>query len=332
MKPHAKVKPTGRFSRQTLFLAAVILLCAAVLGVFAISQFRWDGNPIDGRRAYDYLKQLCALGPRRSGSPAMTAQQKLLIEHFKKLGGKVELQKFDATNPADGSPVPMTNIIVRWNPQYENRILLCGHYDTLPFPLRDPVNRRGVFVGANDNGSGIAVLMELAHHVAAMRLPFGVDFVLFDGEEFIFKEDDPFFLGSEYFARQYAAGHAGYRYRYAVLLDMVGAADLQIYQEKYSVSWDDTRPLVDQIWATAARLGVGEFIAVPEYWIRDDHEPLHQIAGIPACDVIDFDYSPWHTQGDTPDKCSASSLAKVGWVMYAWLKGLEHEQGMKDKG
>ncbi len=332
MKTPPKVKPTGRFSGQTLFLAAVILLCAAVLGVIAIGHLRGDRNPIDGQRAYDYLKQLCALGPRRSGSPAMTAQQKLLIEHFEKLGGKVELQRFSAPDPRDGSPVPMTNIIVRWNPQYGDRILLCGHYDTLPFPLRDTVDRRGVFVGANDNGSGIAILMELAHHMAAMRLPFGVDFVLFDAEEYIFSEEDRFFLGSEYFARQYAAGHPDYRYRYAVLLDMVGAADLRIYQEKHSVSWDDTRPLVDQIWATAARLGVGEFIALPKYDVRDDHVPLHRIAGIPACDVIDFDYPPWHTQGDTPDKCSASSLAKVGWVMYEWLKGLEQEPRMKDKG
>ena len=113
-----------------------------------------------------------------------------------------------------------------------------------------------------------------------------------------------------------------------VLLDMVGAADLQIYEEQHSVSWDDTRPLVDQIWATAARLGVGEFIASAE--IRHSATTTCRcttLAGIPACDVIDFDYPPWHTQGDTPDKCSASSLAKVGWVICEWLKGLEQEQG-----
>ena len=162
--------------------------------------------------------------------------------------------------------------------------------------------------------------------MASLDLPFGVDFVLFDGEEFIFSEDDHFFRGSEYFARQYAAqraksaGQSKYRYRCGVLLDMVGDANLQIYQEGYSVSWPDSRSLVDEIWATARRLGVGEFITQPKYTIRDDHLALHDIAGIPACDIIDFDYPPWHTQGDTPDKCSASSLAKVGWVLREWLK------------
>ena len=169
----------------------------------------------------------------------MAAQRELLVSHFKKLGGKVELQRFDARDPRDGSAVPMANIIVRWNPEKQDRILLCGHYDTLPFPLRDPQNPRGRFVGANDNASGVAILMELAHDMKSLDLPFGVDFVLLDGEEFIFHEQGHYFLGSEHFAREYAAGRLSGRYRCGALLDMVGDADLQIYEEYNSVSWDD---------------------------------------------------------------------------------------------
>ncbi len=320
-----KAKPPRRFSGQGWFLAAVVVLCVLVIGGIVLGRMRirpasWRHNPIDGQRAYGYLAQLCDLGPRRSGSPAMAAQQKLLVAHFQKLGGQVELQRFTAPDPRGGPRVPMANIIVRWNPQAKERILLCGHYDTLPLPMLDPDDPQGVFVGANDNGSGIAILMELAHHMATLPPSLGVDFVLFDGEEYIFSEHDRFFLGSEYFARQYAAGTAGYRYRYGVLLDMVGQTDLQIYQEVHSMGWKDTRPLVEQIWATADRLGIDEFIARPKHSVGDDHVPLHDIGGIPASDVIDFDYPPWHTQGDTPDKCSAASLAKVGWVMYEWLK------------
>ncbi len=343
MKKTAKTKPARRFSAQTLFLAAVVLLCLLFGGILlwpapkpagqggsTADRTRLEDIPFNGARAYDYLKQLCALGPRRSGSPAMAQQQKLLVAHFEKLGGKVEMQRFSVPHPLDGSPVPMANIIIRWNPQSRERILLCGHYDTLPFPMLDPENPRGVFVGANDNASGIAILMELAHQMADLRLPLGVDFVLLDGEELIFQEKDgqkgEFFRGSTHFARQYAAGHANYRYRYGVLLDMVGNADLQICQEQNSLLWPDTQPLVEQIWATAARLGLSEFIAQPGWKVDDDHVPLHNIGGIPTCDVIDFDYPPWQTEGDTPDKCSASSLAKVGWVISEWLKGL------KDKG
>ena len=275
--------------------------------------------PFDGAGAYEYLKKICAIGPRPSGSPGMAAQQKLLTEHFTKLGGKVELQRFDGRNPDDGSSVPMANLIVHWHPQSKDRVLLCTHYDTLPYPLRDPTNKRGRFVGANDGASGAALLMALAHDIPKLQTRYGVDFVLFDAEEFIFQEDQPYFQGSEHFARQYVEKPPPYKYRWGVLLDMVGDAHLDIYQERNSMWWEDTRPLVEEIWATAARLGVREFIAKRKHEVRDDHLALHNIAGIPACDIIDFDYPAWHTRADTPERCSALSLAKVGWVLREWL-------------
>lgn len=287
------------------------------------SNVRLEEIPFNGARAYEYLKQLCAIGPRRSGSPGMQTQQKLLAEHFSRLGGKVHLQQFRVRHPVDGSPVPMANLIVQWRPEAKERVLLCTHYDTLPYPMRDPQNPRGTFVGANDGGSGVALLMELANEMPSLELRYGVDFVLFDGEEFIFRESDRFFLGSEYFARRYVAERPSYRYRSGVLLDMVGDADLQLYQERNSMWWKDTRPLVEEIWATARRLGVSEFIPRKKYEVSDDHLPLNNIAKIPTCDIIDFDYPAWHTQADTPERCSALSLAKVGWVLREWLKGLQ---------
>jgi hypothetical protein len=287
------------------------------------SQLRVEDIPFNGERAYKYLKQVSAIGRRPSGSPGMEAQQKLLAAHFRKLGGEVEFQRFRARHPGDGSAVPMANLIVHWNPKSKQRILLCAHYDTLPFPMLDRRNPRGTFVGANDGASGVAVLMELGNEMPNLSCKYGVDFVFFDGEEFIFSEWHRYFLGSEHFARVYAKNPPPYRYRWGVLLDMVGDADLQIYQERYSMSWNDTRPLVEEIWATARRLGVKEFIPRKKYAIRDDHLALHDIGKIPACDVIDYDYPPWHTQGDVPERCSALSLAKVGWVIREWLKTVE---------
>lgn len=172
--------------------------------------------------------------------------------------------------------------------------------------------------------------MELGKHMPALAGPWGVDFVLFDGEEFVFddqRDRDYYFIGSTYFARDYAANPPPHQYRWGVLLDMVGDAQLQIYQEKNSVWY--ARPLVTQIWATAHRLGVTEFIRQTRHEIRDDHLRLNEIAKIPTCDIIDFDYprprapSYWHTEADTPDKCSAASLAKVGWVVLEWLKSVQ---------
>lgn len=284
------------------------------------SQLTLAQIPFNGARAYEYLKEICAIGTRVSGTAGMQAQQKLLAEHFYKLGGKVSWQEFRVRHPLTGAPVNMANLLVQWHPERKERVLLCAHYDTRPFPDRDPRDRRGTFLGANDGASGVAVLMEMAHDMPKLNGPLGVDFLLFDGEELVYSDQDRYFLGSEYFAREYAAQPPPYRYRWAVLLDMVGDGDLQLLQERTGLWWVDSRPLVKQIWATAHRLGVKEFIPRTGQEIRDDHLALHDIAGIPSCDVIDFDYPHWHTTGDTPDKCSALSLAKVGWVIEEWLK------------
>lgn len=327
-----------RLDGQSIFLGAVIL--GSVVGLSYLVFFHGNGHagnqtsrtslrnsPVDAKRSFRYLEAVCAIGPRPSGSPGMTAQQKLLREHFERLGATVELQGFNSRHPEDGSATPMANLIVTFHPDRKERVLLCAHYDTRPYPDRDPRRPRGRFIGANDGGSGVAVLMELGHHLRELDRSFGVDLVLFDGEEFVFDERmGKYFLGSEHFAREYVAAPPAHRYIAAVLLDMVGDAQLQLFQERNSVSWPDSRPIVEEIWGTARRMGVTEFIHRPKHEIRDDHLALHDIARIPAIDIIDFDYprsssaSYWHTEADTPDKCSGESLAKVGAVVLEWLK------------
>ncbi len=335
-------------SGQMLFLGAVVtagvLVAAALLfdplghsaappsatvSKLTVDDIRQRGG-FDGREAFDYLKQLSAIGPRPSGSAGMIAQQKLVTGHFKKLGGQVSFQEFRARNPQDGGGVPMANMIVQWHPDRKQRILLCTHYDTLPLPLRDKENPKGVFLGANDGASGVAVLMELAKSIPQIKSNYGIDFVLFDGEEFVFRTStrfdpgDPMFLGAEHFARQYVVDPPTYKYRWGVLLDMVGGENIQLYKEGNSSDWRDTAPLVSDIWSVAGRLGVREFIPhVRERdYIEDDHLALHNVGRIPTCDIIDLSgyYDYWHTQKDTPEHCSALSLAKVGWVMLEWLK------------
>jgi len=325
-----------KVSGQTVFLVFVVIGSCLALGyVFLtqppnlleepqgqVSRLALDDIPFNGRRAFGYLEKICDLGPRMSGSDGMRKQQKLLAEHFRKLGGHVTFQRFQVRHPLTGQPVPMANLVVQWHPQRRERILLCAHYDTRPYPDRDPLRPRGTFVGANDGASGVSLLMELAHDMPQLESRYGVDFVLFDAEEFCFfnSEKDRYFIGSEYFARRYVAQPPEHRYRYGVLLDMVGDADLQIYYERNSVSWPDTRKMVYEIWKTARRLGVREFVSRKKYEIRDDHLKLRLIGKIPTCDIIDFDYPYWHTEGDTPQRCSALSLAKVGWVLNEWIK------------
>jgi hypothetical protein len=239
------------------------------------------------------------------------------------------MQPIDANlDRRTGRPVPMANMIVTWHPEATERILLCAHYDTRPLPDQDqdPQQRRsGVFVGANDGASGVAALMEMAHHIPPEASGMGVDFVLFDAEEYVFDDQrDDYFLGSRHFAQQYRRNPPSHRYVAGVLLDMVADARLSVYQEQHSAAWPDTRPIVKEIWSTAEQLGVREFVPRARYLVRDDHLPLHEIARIPVCDVIDFEYPDrtnryWHTTADTPENCSAESLEKVGRVILTWL-------------
>lgn len=291
------------------------------------SKMKLADIPFDGQRAYGYLLDLCAIGPRISGTEGMQRQQAYLQAHFEKLGGHVTFQRFAARHPLDGARVELANLIVEWHPERKERILLCAHYDTRPFPDQDPIDPRGIFLGANDGASGTAVLCEMAHYMPELDSRYGVDFVLFDAEELVYDSDrDPYFLGSEHFAREYAARPPAHRYRWGVLLDMVGDKHLQIYREINSMRTREQRELVAAIWNTARELGVREFIHANKYEIRDDHIPLNNIARIPTINIIDFEYptargpSYWHTTRDVPENCSPESLAKVGWVVKTWLQ------------
>ena len=120
-----------------------------------------SGNPLNAARAYGYLQEICAIGPRISGSPGMRQQLRLLRQHFAKLGGNVRFQQFMAPNPRGGEKVQLVNMIVEWHPEKKERVLLCAHFDTRPLPDRDPnpaARRNGTFLGANDGASGVALL------------------------------------------------------------------------------------------------------------------------------------------------------------------------------
>ena len=293
---------------------------ATIIDDAAGAQVRYAEIPFDGKAAFAHLKALCEIGPRFSGSEGMQKQQQLLTEHFTGLGATVTRQTFRVRHPLDGTPVEMANLIVVWNPEATERLLLCAHYDTRPFPDRDAVRPRGRFVGANDGGSGVAVLMELGRHMAALKGKRGVDFVLFDGEELVYTEQHEYFLGSRYFAQAYRAEPPPYRYRAGVLLDMVGDAQLLIRKEPNSLKY--ARFVVDDVWGAAARIGVREFDFRVGAEVRDDHLPLNEIARIPTIDVIDFEYPYWHTESDLPEYCSPTALEKVGKVAFEWLRSI----------
>lgn len=274
----------------------------------------------DSDRAFGYLKQICDIGPRISGTDGMAQQQAKLATHFADLGALVTFQEWDTPHPVTGQPVRLKNMIITWHPETSERVLLCCHYDTRPQPDEEffPRFRDSPFIGANDGGSGVALLMELGHFMTQLNTPLGVDFVFFDAEELIYQKPGKFCLGSEYFAKQYRDSPPTHRYRCGVLLDMVADKDLKIYQEVNSVRMAGF--VTTSVWTSAKAVGAREFVARQKHLVYDDHIPLNQIAGIPTCDVIDFDYPHWHKRNDLPAACSGESLATVARVMQHWLE------------
>jgi glutaminyl-peptide cyclotransferase len=344
------VSQNGTKGRKVVLMLSLLLVALFVAGAWALQQR--GGNkttkakpkpipkevPIDGDRAMEIIKTICDMGPRISDTPAMKKQQEFLKKHFEDLGAKVTMQEFPAKHPKKG-PVTLANMIVEFHPEATERILICCHYDTRPFPSEDSNVRKreteGIFIGANDGASGVALLCEMGRVIPKIKCKYGVDFVFFDAEELIYRgpsamgEGDPYFLGSTHFALEYKNRPPKHKYKWGVLVDLIGDASLELYQEKNSLSWDDTRPLVKDIWGVAKKLGVKEFIDRPYYEVRDDHLPLRNEGGIPTCDIIDFAYPTigkhvyWHTMQDTPDKCSGRSIALVGWVLIEWLKSVK---------
>jgi len=269
-----------------------------------------DGARFDGDGAFDLLVRQVDIGTRHPGSPGHRDAQLFLLDTLRALVDTAYAEPFTYFDPKVDTSVSLTNIIGVFRPSDTRRFLLCAHWDSRPYADRDPdpANRETPIPGANDGASGVAVLLEVARVLSLDPPPVGVDIVLFDGEDYGRGGGDvsDYFLGAREFARK---RRGVYRPEIGLLLDMVGDRNLNIHVERNSA--DRYPDVVAKVWNAAASLGLEGFRREPKYAIQDDHIPLMD-AGMPVIDLIDFDYPPWHTLGDTPDKCSAESLQQVG--------------------
>lgn len=276
-------------------------------------------GPFDGERAVAFVSTICDLGPRVSGSEAMTKQQELIQKHFEKNGATVTFQKFDGKQPSQEKAVPMANLIASWNPDRKTRVIVCGHYDTRPIADQEPNVRDWTkpFASANDGASSVGFLMELSQHVKDLKTEAGIDFVLFDGEEWIHDRNrDKFFLGSDHFAAEYKKAGAP-KHKAAINLDLFAGKGATYPVEENSRLL--AGQLCEDVWKVAADVGVKSFAWEQGPNVLDDHLALNR-AGIPTVDIIDFDYPHWHRLSDTPDKLSAESMANVAKVLMAWME------------
>jgi glutaminyl-peptide cyclotransferase len=270
----------------------------------------------NAKNAFQYLEKQCEFGARVPGTEAHLKCRDYLVAELQKYADRVMQQSFQAVMEQDKRSVTCYNIIANFNSSKTNRILLCAHWDSRPWADRDPdpANQKKPVPGADDGASGVAVLLEIARIINITQPKYGVDIVFFDAEDFgTYGQNDTWALGSKQFAQN---AMRNYHPEFAILLDMIGDADQQIYIEQNSYQY--ARKIVDRVWKIADQMGIHEFIPEVKFDVYDDHLNLLEI-GIPAIDIIDFEYQYWHTVEDTPDKCSPKSLDNVGRVLLGVL-------------
>jgi glutaminyl-peptide cyclotransferase len=269
--------------------------------------------------AMSYVRQQVAFGPRVPGTPGWQKTGDWIVSKLRATADQVTEQKWTHTL-AKGGTIPQRNILARFKPESKDRILYVAHWDTRPRADSDPdpANHGKPIPGANDGGSGVALLLAIADALKKAPPQFGVDLLFVDGEDYgTFSPDTDVLIGSTYFASHLPS--PDYKPMFGVLWDMVGDTELRIEQEQYSAQ--NAPEVVQRVWNKAKELGYENHF-VPDmrsYPITDDHYPLIK-AGLRVIDVIDYPWDHHHTLADDVDKVSAKSLKIVGDVAMALLR------------
>ena len=288
-----------------LYLTIIGLLLVSAVGWYMyalLSQPEPASVSFDGQRAYADVQTQVAFGPRSPGTDGHAQIVAWMRAELESAGWQVEVQESEALGH------PVQNIVAKRG-DASPQIILGAHYDSRMFADNDPdpANHTQPVPAANDGASGVAVLLELARTLPKDSVPTWL--VFFDAEDNGRIEGWDWILGSREFVKNNVL-----QPRAVVVIDMIGDADLNIYKERNS-----NAGLTDEIWGVANSLGYEkQFIAEYKYSMEDDHTPFLE-AGIPAVDIIDFDYPYWHTVGDTTDKVSAESLEVVGKTLWTWI-------------
>ena len=308
----------------TLLLLALLFFvsCSSEEPEFSFEDQDREVPEFSSQRAYQFIEEQVAFGPRVPNMEGHVETINYLREHFEEKAGSgnVFVQEFE--QEVYGETLTMFNLLASFGTQHSDRIMLAAHWDTRPRGEEDPTNPDDPILGADDGGSGVGVLMEIARVFAENDVPIGVDIVLFDGEDYGEEGDlDNYFLGARHWSNNPPV--PGYSPRYGILLDMVGGEGAIFAKERYSLRYASS--LVDEVWNIAADKGYGDlFVDEQGGFVSDDHVVVNQEAGIPMINIIhhsvnedgSVNFPPyWHTQNDNMDIIDTNTLQAVGDVV-----------------
>ena len=315
--------------KQTFILLSMILLCTACGDKHKKSANVTEETLVEQQfsadSAFTFCQQQCDFGPRTMNSEAHEQCGQWILEKFKSYGLEVSEQRATLTG-FDDTPLKSNNITARYQPEQQQRILICAHWDSRPWADNDPdeANHQKPVMAANDGASGVAVMIELARVLSAdtCRLPVGVDFVCFDAEDWGTEhQSDSWALGAQYWAKNIKSQMQGKVFRYGILLDMVGGQGARFYQEGFSQYY--AKQVVDRVWKAASTAGYSSFFPQADGGtITDDHGPVNE-AGIPCIDIIPYhpeceasNFGPtWHTISDDMQHIDPATLKAVGQTL-----------------
>ncbi len=283
------------------------------------------GKMFSADSSFSYVKAQVDFGPRTPGSQAHDACALWIESELSRHGADtVIVQRGEVVQPVSGDKLPVTNILGRYNPQAKDRLMLVAHYDTRPWADEESnkAHHNTPIDGANDGGSGVGVMLELARQLGIQSPEIGVDLLFVDAEDSGTSGEHPdanssWALGSQYWVDNTDYSRLALQPRLVIVLDMVGGLNARFHREQFSSAYYPAE--VNRVWTIARRAGHGDrFINEPGGAILDDHLPFIR-KGIPAIDIVESKSSAtgsfpstWHTLSDNLQNISPQSLEAVG--------------------
>lgn len=279
--------------------------------------------------AYFFIQQQVDFGPRFPNNKAHTDCAEYLKNKLQSYGFETQIQKGKAKT-FNNKEITIKNIIGEFKPEIEKRILLFAHWDTRPFADQDKEKLTEPILGANDGGSGVGVLLEVARQISILNPKIGVDIIFFDAEDYgqpssamSLMDSDSWCLGSQFWAKN--PHKPNYKAQYGILLDMVGTENAIFTKE--SISMQYAPDVVNKVWNIASSLGYSNYFTNElTYFVGvDDHKFVNTIANIPSIDIINYDrntgnfHHSWHTHKDDMKIINKATLSVVGEVLLTLL-------------